>query len=159
MLYNNKLIGIHNQNSYNNFNDKNDNFVVNIQIISLAIELSFFSKIKKINKKKTNSNDLNEFQIRQLNKIGLQLTDKKNLLISPASVFVTPIWFYRTPHAWYWTPTEPEKSFSNLKNLNWMIIFPDNSLKVIGGFWNGIEPAKKNIDIIHWLEKNGLQYI
>ena len=40
-----------------------------------------------------------------------------------------------------------------------MIIFPENSLKVIGGYWNGIEPAQKNINIIHWLEKNGSKYI
>ena len=159
MLYNNKLIGIHNENSYKNSNEKNENFVVNLQIISLAIELSFFSKIKNLNNKKINSNDLNEIQIKELNKIGLQLTEKKNLLISPASFMVTPIWFFRTPHAWYWTPTEPEKSYSNLKNLNWMIVFPDNSLKVIGGFWDGIEPAKKNINIIHWLEKNGSKFI
>eukprot|EP01112_Ceratiomyxa_fruticulosa_P014562 TRINITY_DN4184_c0_g2_i1.p1 TRINITY_DN4184_c0_g2~~TRINITY_DN4184_c0_g2_i1.p1 ORF type:complete len:278 (+),score=31.84 TRINITY_DN4184_c0_g2_i1:81-914(+) len=25
--------------------------------------------------------------------------------VSPASVFVTPIWFRRTNHGWYWTPT------------------------------------------------------
>ena len=40
-----------------------------------------------------------------------------------------------------------------------MIIYPDNNLKVIGGTWDGIEPAIKNINIIRWLEKNGLKYL
>ena len=40
-----------------------------------------------------------------------------------------------------------------------MIIYPGNSLKVIGGQWDGIEPAPKNIDLIHWLEKYGLKFL
>lgn len=39
-----------------------------------------------------------------------------------------------------------------------MIIYPGNSLKVIGGKWNGQEPANRNIDIIHWLETTKLKY-
>ena len=40
-----------------------------------------------------------------------------------------------------------------------MIIYPDNSLEVIGGIWDGIEPAAKNINIILWLEKNCLKFL
>ena len=70
---------------------------------------------------------------------------------------MTPIWFYRTKYAWYWTPTKPDKN--ELNKINWMIIYPGNSLEVIGGDWDGQEPAPKNIYLIHWLEKNGLKFL
>ena len=87
---------------------------------------------------------------------GLVLTGIPNLFISPRSVDATPIWFLRTKHAWYWTPTKPDNNDFDL--ANWMIIVPNNSLKVIGGNWNGEEPVKRNIDLIHWLEKSKLTY-
>ena len=40
-----------------------------------------------------------------------------------------------------------------------MIISPGNSLKVIGGYWNGIEPAYRNIKLINWLETTDLNYL
>ena len=40
-----------------------------------------------------------------------------------------------------------------------MIIYPNNSVKVIGGIYNGIEPAPRNVDIIHWLEKTNFKYL
>ena len=40
-----------------------------------------------------------------------------------------------------------------------MIIYPKNSLKVIGGIWDGNEPAEKNINLIHWLETTELKYL
>ena len=40
-----------------------------------------------------------------------------------------------------------------------MIIYPGNSVKVIGGVWNGIEPAPNNINYIRWLENNGLRFL
>ena len=70
---------------------------------------------------------------------------------------MTTIWFYRTKYAWYWTPTKPDKN--ELNKVNWMIIYPGNSLRVIGGIWDGQEPAPNNINLIHWLEKNGLKYL
>ena len=45
----------------------------------------------------------------------------------------------------------------DITKSNWMIIYPGNSLKVIGGEWNNIEPAPNNINFIHWLENNGLR--
>ena len=39
-----------------------------------------------------------------------------------------------------------------------MVIFPNNSLQVIGGEWDGIEPAENNIEIIKWLETTKLKY-
>ena len=95
-----------------------------------------------------------EKNVFNLIKKGLDLTDIPDLFVSPPSLFVTPIWFLRTKHAWYWTPTEPNTN--DFDKPNWMIITPKNSLKVIGGYWDGIEPAQRNIDLIHWLENSKL---
>ena len=40
-----------------------------------------------------------------------------------------------------------------------MIIYPGNSVEVIGGKWDGNEPVQKNIDIIHYLEKSNIKYL
>lgn len=71
------------------------------------------------------------------------------MYISPAIPLVaTPIWFVPTSHGWYWTPTDP---FKNDLDTNWMSV---DRMKVIGGYWHGIEPADKNITIIKWLRRN-----
>ena len=87
----------------------------------------------------------------------MELTDIPNILVSPPAFITTPIWFYRTKHAWYWTPTRPDKD--NINRSNWMIISPKNSVKAIGGIYNGQEPAPKNIDLIHFLEASKLKYL
>ena len=145
---NNKLIGIQKQNSYK------DKIAINIDIISKAINLNYFSKIK--NNSKNLKKNLPKELINELKIKGLNLTNIPNIFIINPSLFVTPIWFYRTKHAWYWTPKKPDKD--DLNKVNWMIIYPKNSLKVIGGYWDGIEPAQRNIDLIHWLEITKLIY-
>ena len=154
LIVDNKLVGIHQKNNLQN------GIAINIDAISKAIKLNYREK-KKNNStyyyKTKNQNLLNGSQISDLKKIGLELTDIKNMLVSPASTFVTPIWFYRTKHAWYWTPTEPDKN--DLYKSNWMIIYRNNSLKVIGGKWDGIEPAEKNIKIINLLEATKMKYL
>ena len=79
-----------------------------------------------------------------------KVTEQNPLVyISPAIPLVaTPIWFVPTSHGWYWTPTDPYK---NDLDTNWMSV---DRLQVIGGYWNGIEPADKNIAIIKWLRRN-----
>ena len=153
LFIDNQLVGIHKKN-YSEYN-----IGINIDIIAKAIKLNYFEKINsnqpKINKKEENK-FLTKTQIDELNKKGLKITNIPNLLVSPPSSLVTPIWFLRTKHAWYWTPTKPNKNDIDL--ANWMIIYPKNSLKVIGGYWDGIEPAQRNIDLIHWLETTKLKY-
>ena len=149
LLFNEQLVGFHKQRDYQS------NIAINIDIIAKAIKLNFENNLKNI---KQRGSPLNENQIQELKEIGLELSKTiPNILISLPSIFVTPIWFYRTKYAWYWTPTKPEKN--DLNKINWMIIYPGNSLKVIGGQWDGIEPAPKNIDLIHWLEKYGLKFL
>ena len=153
LFIDNQLIGIHKKN-YSKYS-----IGINIDIISKAIKLNYFEKINSnqalIDKKEDNIY-LTKTQINELDKKGLKLTNTPNILVSPASFLITPIWFLRTKHAWYWTPTEPDKNDIDL--ANWMIIYPKNSLKVIGGYWDGQEPAQRNIDLIHWLETTKLIY-
>ena len=77
--------------------------------------------------------------------------------VSPATKIIglttiTPIWFVPTSHGWYWTPTDP---FDDSSSTNWMSV---NNLRVIGGFWNNLEPANKNVIIINWLQKSNMEY-
>ena len=149
LLFDEKIIGIHKQ------NDHPYDISVNISIIAKAIKLNFENNFKQI---KQRGNPLSKSHVEELKKIGL--VESKvipNIFISPPSFFVTPIWFLRTKYAWYWTPTKPDNN--DITKSNWMIIYPNNSLKVIGGGWDGIEPAINNINLIRWLEKNGLKFI
>jgi len=59
-----------------------------------------------------------------------------------ASTYITPIWFKRTSHGWYWTPTDPDPSEDA---VNWM---PVSREQVVGGVWNGQRPAPRNLVIL-----------
>ena len=95
---------------------------------------------------------LNASYIKELEQNGLVCLDG-SVFVSPASFYVTPIWFKRTFHSWFWTPTDPQN------DPNWMIISTDVDLKVIGGSWEGKEPALKNIKIIKFLQESGNKYL
>ena len=83
---------------------------------------------------------MTEEEINELNNHGLIQTSSPFIFKSPSSFFVTSLWFYRTNHAWYWTPTEPNFDQDDNYNCNWLIIYPGGSLRVIGGFFHGEEP-------------------
>ena len=100
---------------------------------------------------------MTDLEIDELEEGGLKETNSPNIFISPASIFVTPLWFYRSNHAWYWTPNKPVNDDENIPN--WIIIYPGCSLKVIGGTWDGVEPAERNIKLIHWLEATSFKYL
>ena len=51
----------------------------------------------------------------------MELTNITNILISPPAFYITPIWFLRTKHAWYWTPLKPGKN--DINKSNWMLIY------------------------------------
>ena len=155
LIINDKLFGIYKQNIFKN------EIATNIDVICKAIELNYSERNNIKNSvyffKKVRQHILNEEEINELKQIGFELTEIPNILISPPAFMTTPIWFYRTKHAWYWTPTRPEKD--NINRSNWMIISPKNSVKVIGGIYNGQKPAPKNIDLIHFLEASKLKYL
>jgi hypothetical protein len=97
---------------------------------------------------------LSSEHLEQLRKIKLDQIDEL-MFVSPASFGVSPIWFVRTCHSWFWTPTNPEEDGGS----NWMRISPEDHLQVIGGYWNGVEPAPKNIRIIRYLQTNGDRFL
>lgn len=70
---------------------------------------------------------------------------------------ITPIWFYRSKHAWCWSPSKPDKN--SLNKSNWMIICPNGNLKVICGEYIVAETVPKSIDIILLLESSELAYL
>ena len=104
---------------------------------------------------------LSETEIKELSKLGLQRTPNEYLFISPDGFKVTTLWFYRTNHAWYWTPTEP-KTFVNEEDIracNWLPIGIGLSMKVLGGSWQDQEPARRNIMLINTLALTFLRYL
>lgn len=154
LLKDNKIIGVHKC----GLKSLNCNAATNIQTIIDAIKIIYnFSIRNKISFIKNARTPLTKKEIKELESHGLIETDCPYIFISPESPGVTPLWFFRTNHAWYWTPTEPKED--DYYTSNWLIIYPGGSLKVIGGFWDGIEPATKNIVLIHWLESTGLKYL
>ena len=145
----NKIFGIHTK------NNKKFNVAINMQSFIQAI--SFFCKLYKYKSNKIIQKNLSTSEINELKNHGLLPCSNPQLFMSPSSQYVTPLWFYRTNYAWYWTPTEPENN--DIDKSNWIIIYPGCSLKVVGGKWDGIEPAERNINLIRWLETTGLDYL
>ena len=161
---NNQIIGIYTNKIFKNIS-KQLNVAINIKSSIEAIEILYnsylYDKFAFIQKDygviQKNLKILTKKEIKELNKKGLKETSKSEIFISPESDGVTPLWFYRTNYAWYWTPTEPKNN--NIEKSNWIIIYPGCSLKVIGSYWDGIEPAERNINLIHWLETTGFDYL
>ena len=105
--------------------------------------------------------DLSHRELQELKLLGLHPTKNKFLFISPSSLFVTPLWFYRTNHAWYWTPTRPDSydEIDLLGRCNWLEIGVGKSKSVFGGYWNGETPAPRNIVLINKLAATGFKYL
>lgn len=104
--------------------------------------------------------DLNHRELQEFQTLGLHPTENKFLFISPASPFVTPLWFYRTNHACYWTPTLPDSYYeTELRRCNWLEIGVGKSKSVIGGYWDGQMPASRNIVLIDKLAATGFYYL
>ena len=105
--------------------------------------------------------DLNYSELQELKMLGLLPTENKFLFISSSSFFVTPLWFYRTNHTWYWTPTRPDSydEMEQLRRCNWLDIGVDKSKHVIGGYWDGQTPAPRNIVLIDKLAATGFKYL
>lgn len=164
-LDDNKVIGIH---LNNKFEDEEHNIYsfatsmkASIQAIRILYNSYIHSKSAFIQKedgyiqKERKLLTISEFT--ELDLHGLKPSSIPEMFISPSSFFVTPLWFYRTHYAWYWTPIFPKDNC--VEKSNWIIIYPGCSLKVIGSIYNGCEPAQKNITLIHWLESTGLDYL
>ena len=105
--------------------------------------------------------NLTHGQTQELRDRGLQQTTDPNVFISPRSLFVTALWFYRTNHAWYWTPRQPNSftSMEDLRECNWSIIGETDPIIAIGGYWDGQHPADRNVTLITWLGETRLRFL
>ena len=88
---------------------------------------------------------------------GLTQTSHYLIFISPGNDNVTPLWFYRTKHAWYWTPKKP--ILSDLRESNWSIIGVDCPILAIGGIFHDQPPVQSNRELIKWLISTEFQYL
>lgn len=163
-LNNDKIIGIHINKQVKNTENVfyvGINMKAAIQAIRVLHKSYINDKFAFIQKEKGYAQKeirvLTDSEIDELKQHGLVSTNTPEVFISPGSLFVTPLWFYRTSYAWYWTPLDP--SNNNIDRANWIIIYPGCSLKVIGGYFDGAEPAQRNIILIHWLESTGFLYL
>ena len=133
---------------------------INVNILLLAIKSLVKQKKTTASETLSQSKKLSSTEIDLLKNAGLVKTQNPNVFISPESSGVTPLWFYRTHYAWYWTPTKPQ-SFDkyNLDVCNWSLIHKNFPIKAIGGFWDDLEPAPRNIILINSLIKSGLKFL
>ena len=162
---NNKIIGICTNKMAENDKKESLNVAIDVKYAIKSIRILFdsYSHDKTAFIKKEDGyiqkdlKILNDKEIKELKDHGLESTSIPELFISPKTLLVTQLWFYRTIYAWYWTPVEPKDN--NFEISNWLIICPECSLKAVGSEWNGKEPNVKNIDLIHWLESTGLNYL
>lgn len=96
----------------------------------------------------------------ELRKNGLDETTNPYVFVSPSSSGVTPLWFFRTNHAWYWTPLKPKDyTQEELNRCNWSVIWSGEEIRAIGGYWDGMAPAERNIRLIRWLISTGLRFL
>ena len=103
---------------------------------------------------------LSPVEIHVLAREGLKNTENENVFISPGSQGITPLWFYRTHCAWFWTPTEPKNfTLEELIKCNWSLIQGNFPIKAIGGLWNNMALAERNIALIEYLIKSGLRFL
>ena len=107
--------------------------------------------------------DLNDSELQELNKFGLRsITGNKCLFMGPRRLFATPLWFYRTNHAWYWTPTKPDSyhKLELLRRCNWHEIGDDGKSKsVIGGDSHGKKLDSRKTELIDKIAATGLNYL
>ena len=161
---NNTIMGIYSNRKVNK-EGKQLNIAINMEKAFEAIQIVInnFLNDKSAFIKKGNGfipkqvKNLTDTELLVLRNKGLRVSSIPEIFISLGDWLVTDLWFYRTNHAWYWTPTQPNKN--NIDNSNWLIICSGCSLKVIGSEWDGDEPADKNINVIHWLASTGFDFL
>ena len=156
-----KVIGI----KVDNFlsGEENDKFAAhNINIFLESIKSLVYSQ--KISPEETLSEPkkLSLKEKRKLKDKGLKEIDNNNDIIfeSPASQGITSLFFYRTHYAWFWTPTEL-KEFSKEKILkcNWSLIKQNLKIIAIGGKYDKVEPAPRNVTLIEYLISTNLDFL
>ena len=149
------VIGLYNNNVANNAYK-----AMNINVILRSIKgLAHQNKITPL-QTLFSAKKLSLTELHVLRKEGLKETDNPYVFISPGSQGITPLWFYRTNCAWFWTPTEPKNfTLDEIKKCNWSLIQTNFPIKVIGGMWNNRGPATRNVFLIQFLINSGLRFL
>ena len=152
------VIGIINDLSLDN--DNQIKLATNLNIVIESIKSLVKNNIKRPLETLSSAKELILSEILLLEKIGLKRTDNPFVFISPASFLVTPLWFYRTQYAWFWTPKEPKNfTMEEIKKCNWSIIKSNKPIIAIGGIYNNQKPALRNIKLIKFLIDSGLKFL
>ena len=151
------VLGINKQFS---FESNKMNRVTKINNVIEAISCLFNHNILMPQKTLSPAKNLSNSEIAELEKEGLERTANPDLFISPSSFMVTPIWFYRTQYAWFWTPKKPKSyNIEDIKKCNWSLISQKRTITAIGGDYNGLEPAGRNIRLIKFLIDSDLIFL
>ena len=156
-----QVIGANQNNSlYKDMENNTSKKSLNINIFLTAIKILAEQKIKKTEKYLFQAKKLNLEEIHTLPD-NLKETENPNIFISPGSQDTTPLWFYRTQYAWFWTPLKIDdlNNMEEIRNCNWSLIRKDYPIKAIGGEFDGSKPAPINIEIIKVLENSGLSFL
>ena len=135
-------------------------YATHINIIINSIKSLVNNNILKSSVTLSPAKSLSNAELDTLKKIGLKSTDNPYIFISPGEFFITPLWFYRTQYAWFWTPSEPKDfSMERIKKCNWSLIKANRPITAIGGIYNNMAPAQKNIKLITILIISGIQFL
>jgi len=148
--------------------EKNEIFATNFEVIKYAI-ITLYNQFKTNNENsiKTKNLSINEIiELKNLVKIrhvlhGLKQTSSPNVFKSPETQYFSSLLFYRTKHAWYWSPSlTSDYSINSIKKLNWSIIRTNNNDNTaLGGKYNGIKPHPNNVVVIEKLRNSKLKYL
>ena len=151
-----KVFGIHKASNPS----KHCNVATRIDVAMFGIARLYLMNYRTFSRAVAAARRLSSYEIEELRAHGLRETNNPLIFISPSSLFVTQLWFYRSNHAWYWTPKEPRSYYiGDLIDCNWSIIGEDFPIKAIGGYWNGQSPAWRNVELIEWLISTGLRFL
>ena len=132
----------------------------NMNIILDSIRIFVYKNITSPLKTLSHPKNLSNSDLQVLNKIGLKDTENPNIFISPASMFITPLWFYRTHYSWFWTPQQPTNyTLEEIKKCNWSLIQENRPITAIGGIYHDVAPAQRNIRLIKLLINSGLRFL
>ena len=156
-----QVIGANQNNSlYTDMENNTHKKSLNINIFLTAIKTLAEQKIKKTEKYLFPPKKLNLEEIHKLPD-NLKETENPNIFISPGSQDTTPLWFYRTQYAWFWTPSDLDdlNNMEEIRNCNWSLIRKDYPIKAIGGKFDGREPAPINVEIIKILADSELNFL
>ena len=68
---------------------------------------------------------------------------------------VVRVWFFRTCHGWFWTPTQPTDNMDGLRECNWMRV----GSKCVGGEYHDQDPPPPSLELIQSLLASGFEYL